>query len=128
MSDRRTLWLIAIGLLWWSVFWVGCAWAHDHSRPDLDTWFRQQFSQKGGPCCDGTEAAHVGDVDWDTACANDKCHYRVRLYNKWWDVDDAAVVSGPNLSGTTLVWAVPTRKDDEVVSVFIRCFMPGAGG
>lgn len=103
------------------------AFAHDHARPDLDTWFRQQYSGKG-PCCDGEEAKHVADVDWDTTCADNKCHYRVMLYGKWWNVDDAAVVQGPNRSGTALVWAVPTRRDNDVASVFIRCFMPGAGG
>lgn len=103
------------------------AMAHDHNQPNLDGWFRQQYSMKG-PCCDGTEANHIADVDWDSTCVEGKCHYRVFLYNKWWDIDDGAVVQGPNLSGTALVWSVPTRKDDEVVSVFIRCFMPGAGG
>jgi hypothetical protein len=102
---------------------------HDHERPDLDTWFRQQFVEGRGPCCDGTEVKHIADVDYDTTCGSDgKCHYRVRLYNKWWDVPDAAIVKGPNLSGTTLVWAFPTRGlDNGVSSVFIRCFMPGAG-
>jgi len=109
------------------LFPVVAATAHDHARPDLDRWFRQQYSLKG-PCCDGEEAHHIADADWDSTCTDGKCHYRVRLYNKWWDIDDGAIVSGPNLSGTSLVWAVPTRKDDEVVSVFIRCFMPGAGG
>jgi hypothetical protein len=101
---------------------------HDHARPDLDRWFRQQYSGKG-PCCDGAEANHVADVDWDSTCVDGKCHFRVMLYNKWWTVDDSAVVEGPNLSGTALVWASPTRGlEGEVSSVFIRCFMPGAGG
>ncbi len=103
------------------------AFAHDHAQPDLNRWFRQQYSMKG-PCCDGEEAHHMADVDWDTTCVENKCHYRVMLYNKWWDVDDGAVVHGPNLSGTALVWESPTRNGDEVISVFIRCFMPGAGG
>ena len=112
-----------------AVLLVACsaAKAHDHGRPELDMWFRQQYSGKG-PCCDGTEAHHVADVDWDSTCVDGKCHYRVMLFNKWWSVDDAAVVAGTNLSGTALVWMVPTRKDEEVVSIFIRCFMPGAGG
>ncbi len=101
--------------------------AHDHSRPDLDRWFKQQYSLKG-PCCDGSEASHIPDVDWDSTCADGKCHYRVFLYDKWWAVDDGAIVQGPNLSGTALVWVAPTRDGDKVVSVFIRCFMPGAGG
>jgi hypothetical protein len=101
--------------------------AHDHNRPDLDRWFRQQYSMKG-PCCDGDEAHHIADVDWDSTCVDGKCHYRVMLYNKWWDVDDGAVVQGPNMSGTALVWSVPTYNGDEVISLLIRCFMPGAGG
>lgn len=107
---------------------VAFASAHDHKQPDLDRWFRQQYSTKG-PCCDGEEAHHIPDVDWDSTCTDGKCHYRVFLYNKWWNVDDGAVVQGPNLSGTALVWAAPTRNQgEEVISVFIRCFMPGAGG
>lgn len=101
---------------------------HDQARPDLDIWYRNLFSQHG-PCCDGTDAKHVADVDWDSTCADGKCHYRVFLYDRWWDVSDDAVVFGPNLSGSPLVWPVPTRGlDGAVVSVFIRCFMPGAGG
>lgn len=111
-----------------AVMWATPAPAHDHANHELDRWYRQQYSEKG-PCCDGEEAHHVGDVDWDSTCENSKCHYRVFLYNKWWAIDDAAVVQGPNLSGTALVWAVPTRKDnDEIYSVFIRYFMPGTGG
>jgi hypothetical protein len=112
-----------------AVLLVACsaAKAHDHDQPDLDLWFRQQYSVKGA-CCDGSEAHHIADVDWDSTCVDGKCHYRVMLFNKWWSVDDSAVVAGPNLSGTALVWMSPWRQDDEVIWVSIHCFMPGAGG
>ncbi len=120
--------LLAVTVVIFLLGFVVYAFAHDHSRSDLDRWFRQQYSMKG-PCCDGEEAHHMDDVDWDSTCVDGKCHYRVFLYNKWWTVDDGAVVQGPNLSGTALVWAAPTRNQgEEVISVFIRCFMPGAGG
>lgn len=103
------------------------AFAHDHNRPDLNNWYRQQFSQRG-PCCDGTDAKHAEDTEWDTICTDGKCHYRVFLYNRWWDVPETAVVYGPNMAGFALVWDVPTRGiNGEVMSLSIRCFMPGSG-
>jgi hypothetical protein len=74
--------------------------AHDHARAELDGWFKSLQSQGKSPCCDGSDAMRLDDVDWD---ARDG-HYRVRLEGEWIDVPDSAVVDGPNRAGPTMVW------------------------
>jgi hypothetical protein len=114
---------------------LSCApvFAHDYAHPENQKWYESLHSADHTLCCDSSEANHVADIDWDTACEKNNfgesvCHYRVFLYNRWWDVPARAVVDGPNRDGSALVWPVPTRDGDKVVSVFIRCFLPGAGG
>ncbi len=107
------------------------AFAHDFHHPERADWYRSLRSG-GGPCCDGADANHIADVDWDTSCEQNnfnetRCHYRVRLYDKWWDVPAQAVLDGPNRDGSALVWAVPSYNGNTVISVYIRCFMPGGG-
>lgn len=110
-----------------SIFLISPTQAHDYAHPELKSWFMGLHNQQGMPCCDGEDAAHVEDADWDTQCANDECHYRVRLEGKWYVVPDTSVVTGPNKSGTALVWAIrygyPAGNSDYQV----RCFMPGSG-
>src|SRR5580700_10992657 len=96
--------------------------AHDHSRPELDHWFMSLQSKGKSPCCDGSDATRLDDVDWESRDG----HYRVRLEGQWVDVPDSAVVNSPNRAGRTMVWPVyisplggPLRGD-------IRCFMPGS--
>jgi hypothetical protein len=113
-----------------------CVWpalAHDYRHPENRQWYESLHSADKAPCCDGQEANHIADMDWDTTCEQNNfgerlCHYRVFLHNRWWDVPARAVVEGANRDGSALVWEVPTRRDDEVISTFIRCFLPGAGG
>jgi hypothetical protein len=91
---------------------------HDHARPDLDGWYPTLQSRKG-PCCDGSDAQHISDVEWRIT-GN---HYQVFLEGDWRDVDDSAVVQGPNLDGTALVWSYYLNGE----KIGIRCFMPGTG-
>jgi hypothetical protein len=113
-------------------FWVGfvlmmafiaSAFAHDHNRPELDGWFKALSSSRG-PCCDGSEALRLEDVDWDTKDG----HYRVRIDGEWVDVPDNAVLDGPNRAGYTAVWPYQTRELDGTVKTQIRCFLRGAQG
>jgi hypothetical protein len=97
------------------------SYAHDHSRPDLDNWFRSLQAGRG-PCCDGSEALRLDDVDWDTKDG----HYRVRIDGEWIDVPDITVVTGPNRSGPTMVWPYQTRELDGTSKTLIRCFLPGS--
>ncbi|VIO68405.1 hypothetical protein [Bradyrhizobium ivorense] len=92
--------------------------AHDHQRPELNAWYESLHSGKG-PCCDGSDAKHIDDADWDTKDG----HYRVRLEGEWVDVPDDAVVAGPNRAGRTMVW--PYYLDGHPKP---RCFMPGSMG
>jgi hypothetical protein len=102
--------------------------AHDHEHPELNGWYQSLESGKG-PCCDGTDAVHLADPDWESHDG----HYRVRLpknpnitydlevNGEWVDVPDEAVVKGPNRDGRALVW--PMYRDGHPQA---RCFMPGS--
>lgn len=109
--------------------------AHDANRPELDQWFMGLHSGHG-PCCDGHDALHLRDVDWETQ-NKEHSHFRVKIPKTsegfaaaaegkevetiWVDVDDYAVIDEPNRDGATLVWPYYT-----ISGVFVRCFMPGA--
>jgi hypothetical protein len=92
--------------------------AHDHSRPELDGWFKGLQSSSKAPCCDGSDAMRLDDVDWISKGG----HYQVRLEGEWIDVPDDAIVGEPNRAGPTMVW--PWRTDGKLNRV--RCFMPGS--
>ena len=92
------------------------AFAHDHNRPELDSWFNSLKSGYG-PCCSNSDGQVVDDPDWETKDG----HYRVRLDGLWIDVDDSAVITQPNRAGRTMVW--PFSYNGETT---IRCFMPGS--
>jgi hypothetical protein len=114
--------------------------AHDNHRPDLNEWYAGLVNHAGNRCCDGTEAKHVADVDWQSACSFEvkdgqtarKCRYQVFIANRWWDVPDAAVIDSPNLDGRPLVWPtyywIDGNPEHGLSSVSIQCFLPGAGG
>lgn len=134
--SRWWLWLV-LGVLTGFVLCVMSlyaftAQAHDHKRPDLSQWFAEQKNGNGVSCCDGQEATRLANVDWQSACVDGECHYQVFIDKQWWDVPEWAVVKGPNMDGETLVWPIYYWKDGKpengLSSVFIRCFMPGAGG
>jgi hypothetical protein len=54
--------------------WHFAAHAHDHSRPELNSWFEGLKSRKG-PCCSGADGTALSDADWDVRDG----HYRVRI-------------------------------------------------
>lgn len=101
------------------LLYSGPASSHDREHPELDGWFRGLQSHGKAACCDGSDAVHVADVDWESKNG----HYRVRLDGEWIDVSDDAVIDGPNLDGRTLVWPVKGPN-----GTWIRCFMPGPMG
>lgn len=104
--------VLAVLIVFLSTFAI----AHDHSRPDLDSWFKGLQSQGKMPCCDGSDATSLQDPDWKF----EDGHYVVRLEGKWVVVPDAALVTVPNKFGPALVW--PYYKDGMPI---VRCFMPG---
>lgn len=97
---------------------IGRIGAHDYQHPELNGWYESLHSGKG-PCCDGTDAKRIDDADW----VSHDGHYRVRIDGEWVDVPNDAVVPGPNLTGTTMVW--PYYIDGHPKA---RCFMPGSMG
>jgi hypothetical protein len=101
--------------------WHFVAHAHDHSRPELDSWFESLKSGKG-PCCSVVDGRALSDADWE---ARDG-HYRVRIEGQWWDVSDEAVIKEPNRAGHTMVWPVYYWTYGKPLRIEIRCFIPGA--
>ncbi|MCP3467121.1 hypothetical protein [Bradyrhizobium sp. CCGUVB23] len=111
----------------------GAMLAHDHNRADLSKWFERLHDRKGDLCCDGSEAMHLSEVDWEI----DGNHYRVRVpttsrgferamagatnvETEWVYVPDKAVIDEPNRANVTLVWPLYGP-----MGVSVRCFMPG---
>jgi hypothetical protein len=98
-----------------SIFTIGQVRAHDHEHPELNSWYESLRSGKG-PCCDGSDATKLKDVEWQTQNLQHS-HYKVLLPAQpivnpdappgamvWVDVPDEAVLSEPNKAGETLVW------------------------
>jgi hypothetical protein len=108
------------------------AWAHDHDHPELNAWYETLKNANDVPCCDSSEATRVENVDWQSKCADGRCTYQVFIAKKWWDVPEWAVLTVPNRNGTALVWPIyywnDGKPENGISSIFIRCFMPGAGG
>ena len=50
-------------------------------------------------------------------------HYRVLLHGGWINVPNSSVVTEPNRYGPAVVWTYM----DSNGSIYIRCFLPGAG-
>jgi hypothetical protein len=113
--------------------WVGAVLAHDHNRADLSKWFEKLHDRKGDLCCDGSEAMHLSEVDWEI----NGNRYRVRVpttsggfqramagatnvETEWVYVPDDAVIDEPNRANVTLVWPLYGP-----MGVSVRCFMPG---
>jgi hypothetical protein len=114
MNKHLALALTIIGAL---IFFLYTAHAHDHNRPELDSWFNGLTSGKG-PCCSNNDGQVVDDPDWE---AKDG-HYRVRLDGVWVEVEDSAVITEPNRAGRTMVWPFRSVYGE----VMIRCFLPGS--
>ena len=107
---------------------VSAVWAHDKHHPELSAWFKSLANSHGTPCCDGSDATRIEDVDWQTVCeaGTGECHYQVRLEAKWWDVPPTAVVQSGNRVGPALVWPV-YYGDHDKIAVLIRCFIARCG-
>jgi hypothetical protein len=133
--DVANLWLLALAVAFLVFVVMGAvAFPHDLARPELTPWFKRLQSHKG-LCCDGSDALHLRDVDWERT--KDGQHYRVRIPRRgedmaravqgetieteWVDVPDDAVLEEPNRDGATLVWPLYGA-----MGTSIRCFMPGS--
>lgn len=102
---------------------ISSAFAHDHNRPALDSWYESLKNENGMACCGGPkiDATTLEEIDWETK--NGK--YRVRIHGIWVDVPDEAVIKPPNLDGRTLVWPIIYWDGGTIREIKIRCFMPG---
>jgi hypothetical protein len=78
---------------------------------------RQPAQQSRCVCCSDADGFAVSDSDWESAGGK----FRVRLGDRWYDVPDGALITGPNRAGRTMVWPIEING-----AKIIRCFMPGA--
>ena len=84
----------------------------------LKNWF-DNLTSSNGKCCSFADGFSVSDVDWDT----EEGHYRVLLHGEWVNVPNSSVVTEPNRYGPAVVWPYM----DSNGTIYIRCFLPGAG-
>ena len=108
----------------WLLFWLALmisAFARDDGRYAnelLKNWF-DNLTSSNGKCCSFADGFSVSDVDWDT----EDGHYRVLLHGEWINVPNSSVVTEPNRYGPAVVWPYM----DSNGTIYIRCFLPGAG-
>ena len=116
--------------------------AHDHNHPELKGWFEGLQSGRG-MCCDGKDALHLSDVDWERQNKKDS-HIRVRvpkdeeffkralageqnIETVWVDVNDNAVIDDiPNKTGVPLVWPVyktPQSNERKALFYWVSCIL-----
>lgn len=91
-------------------------WAHDKSKPELNSWFNSLKSKTGFACCSDADGTALVDTDWESK--NGK--YRVFVNGQWYDVPDEAVLTTPNRDGRTIVWPIYFNGILKIV-----CFIPG---
>lgn len=109
---------------------ISQAYPHDELHPELNNWMKTLTNHRKGMCCDGSDALHLRDIDWETQ-NKEHSHYRVRIPATsmedtnmiWIDVDDDNLVDDVNKDGSPLVW--PYYYDGRA---WIRCFLPGVMG
>ena len=97
------------------------AFARDDGRyanDPLKYWF-DNLTSSNGKCCSFADGFAVSDVDWDT----EDGHYRVLLHGEWVNVPNSSVVAEPNRYGPAVVWPYMDNNG----TIYIRCFLPGAG-
>jgi hypothetical protein len=85
-----------------------------HVPHDIKAWIEKLTDDRGVPCC--ATADDVAPDAWEMGPR----HYRVKIYDAWLDVPDAAVIRAPNRLGHTVVW-IDTSED----VMGVRCFLPG---
>jgi hypothetical protein len=92
--------------------------------PKLHEWF-ESLRSGYGQCCADADGMSIDDPNWKVVSdpSRPTVHYRVLLEGRWLDVQDAQVVTVPNLVGKAMLW--PMRQDG---GASIRCFMPGSMG
>ena len=108
---------------------LGPAWATDHGQlgpisPEIRTWARTLENKLKMGCCASADGWKPEAVEYDIAAD----HYRVRIEGEWHDVPADALLDGPNKFGFPMVWYYRTYLNGEKSALYIRCFLPGAGG
>jgi len=93
--------------------------------PEIHEWAEGLKSGAApGGCCATTDGWRPEEVEWDT----NSRHYRVRIEGRWYEVPDNAVLTSPNRLGFPVVWYGKMYPRPGQGEIYIRCFLPGAGG
>lgn len=125
MTTLRRAFIVAVAAMDLLAIATSIALARDpdgrYANSPLKPWFDQLKSGKG-PCCSDADGTALSDVDWEARGGR----YRVRIEGQWWDVPVDAVITEPNRAGRTMVWPIYNRALGGVLSIDIRCFMPGS--
>jgi len=90
----------------------------DHNSPEVRDWVTSLKNKNGVACCATADGWKPEEVRWDF----DTKGYKVEIEGKWVDVDEDAVIHGPNKLGHAEVWYYHVDGLPKV-----RCFLPGEG-
>ena len=83
MSERAhsiifaVLWRAAV--VFGTMVLVTAVWAHDKHHPELSAWFKSLANPHGTPCCDGSDATRIEDVDWQRSLRLAQANVTIRF-------------------------------------------------
>ena len=83
MSERAHLdhirRFVGAAVVFGTVVLVTAVGAHDKHHPELSDWFGSLANSQGTPCCDGSDATRIEDVDWQTICEAARANVTIRF-------------------------------------------------
>lgn len=91
---------------------------HHQNPPEIQQWVKALQNGNGVGCCATADGWTPREVEWDVG----RKGYKVKIEGVWVDVDDTALIRGPNRLGHAEVWYYHVDGQPKV-----RCFLPGEG-
>ena len=103
--------------------------AHDHNKPDLNSFYSGLKDNNGNSCCNlidchETEAAIRGDHWWAQLAVQENGQWQPRP--EWMEIPDDKVIKNSNPTGKAIFCHTVSWKNKvlDPKSITIRCFLP----